>query len=116
VEAQEDPDEGVRKTARQALQIAILFQGKLDPESRVRFKAEIMTIVEQLESPSPVERYRAAIILGQEGTDAEAAVPQLLARLKDEHAFVRRAAGEALEAIAPAKYANGELEKVRGPE
>lgn len=85
-----------------------------DPYRRAAFDAlgnigpaGVPHLVDLLKDPHVPSKYRATEALGRIGPDAKAAVPALLARMKDRGAdrLDRRAAGEALVAIGPGAVA-----------
>ena len=58
--------------------------------------------LEQLRSKNSAERLRAVKALAKKGREADVIAPALAVALKDEDAFVRRDAAEALGSSAPA--------------
>jgi HEAT repeat protein len=74
-------------------------------ESLAGRPADPAAVAPLLDSPRRDVRYQAAWRLGREGARAQAAVPALTSRLKDEEARVRAAAAEALERIGPSASA-----------
>ncbi len=64
-------------------------------------KRVLLALTGTLKTRDPVVRFRVAWILGQLGTAAEAAVPELIRALKDTNALVRLHAVDALGKIGP---------------
>ena len=61
--------------------------------------AEIREQLEKIDSPDPLQRAHAAVLLGKMGKEALSAVPHLLAALKDGNRQVRHSAADALGEI-----------------
>jgi hypothetical protein len=70
-----DTEPGVRSSAADAL-------GEIG--AHVSARKLVLPLVQALQDSSPIVRYRAASAIGAVGPDAEAAVPALLKRLKEE--------------------------------
>ena len=61
--------------------------------------AEIREQLEEFDSPDPLQRAHASVLLGKMGKEAASAVPHLLAALKDGNRQVRHSAADALGEI-----------------
>ncbi|MCC6420184.1 MAG: HEAT repeat domain-containing protein [Gemmataceae bacterium] len=88
-----DPDEGVRLNAARAL------WRQADPQQREKL---LDLMAAGLGNERPSIRKQAAVVIGDLGESAKAAVPGLLGVLRDPDFSVRRAAAAALRRIDPA--------------
>ncbi len=72
----------------------------IDSLGRLGEKA-VPPLIESLDDPNPLVRYRAAKVLSRIGPDAVAAVPALVRHLSDVDESVRREAARAIGQIGP---------------
>jgi HEAT repeat protein/S1-C subfamily serine protease/DNA-directed RNA polymerase subunit RPC12/RpoP len=60
---------------------------------------DVAALLQELEAADPPKRARAAEVLGDEGSDARAAIPHLVRHLKDKDENVRKKSARAIEQI-----------------
>jgi HEAT repeat protein len=83
------------------------------PEKVHKGKRVSLWIEELKEGAWPSDRWRAALAVGEIGPEARAAIPHLIAALRDNDATVRWAAARALGRFGPqARKATGALVKL----